>query len=80
MEQISLNESAMDSNQLLTEKTVAKLLSVGIRTIQKWRQTGNGPQYVCISKRCVRYRYGDVMEWIKNGLKKSTSEQKLLLG
>lgn len=29
------------------------------------RISGDTPPYVCISKRAIRYRWGDVIEWLE---------------
>lgn len=48
---------------MLCEKSVARLLSLSPRTLRNWRVTGDGPRYIRISSRCIRYRPEDVEAW-----------------
>jgi predicted DNA-binding transcriptional regulator AlpA len=54
----------MDHELLLTPNEVAEVLSVKPATLNFWRATGQGPAFVRISKRCVRYRCADIQNWI----------------
>lgn len=47
---------AEDPNQLMKEREAANSLCISQRTLQKWRVTGFGPEYIHISSRAVRYR------------------------
>ena len=40
---------------LINERIAAAFLGVSIRTMQSGRQTGNGPPFVRLSARCVKY-------------------------
>ncbi len=57
---------------LLTEKEAAKILGFSIRTLQKWRVAGHGPEYVKAGT-AVRYRVEDIDAWIKSLRRSSTS-------
>ena len=59
---------------LLTEKEAGKLLGFSIRTLQKWRIQGEGPPFVRISARAIRYRREDLDQWIESCVRTSTSE------
>ena len=54
---------AFQSTRLLTEKAVADRLDVTTRTLQRWRVTGQGPAWVRIGPRMVRYSETDVSAW-----------------
>src|SRR5688572_2673014 len=54
---------ALPSPHLLTEKQVATLLGVTTRTLQRWRVTGNGPAWVRVGPRMVRYSEAVMVEW-----------------
>ena len=58
---------------LLTEVEAARLLNYSPRTLQKWRAGGNGPPFVK-GNRSVRYRRADLLQWIKDNLRRSTSD------
>ena len=59
---------------LLCEKEVAKLLGQSIKTLQKWRVQGEGPPFIRMSPRAIRYRRGDIDAWINRNVHNSTSE------
>ncbi len=61
-------------DQLLNETEVARMIGFTIRALQNWRVRGGGPQFVKISRRSVRYRRQDVLEWIKTHLRANTSQ------
>lgn len=61
-------ENDFNKNILLTEKQTSDFLKFSTRTLQVWRCRGEGPQFVKISKRGVRYRFCDLEAWIKEHL------------
>ncbi|KFI65740.1 phage transcriptional regulator, AlpA [Bifidobacterium cuniculi] len=52
------------SERMLTAREVARMLHVSERTVSNWRYRGEGPDFVRISKTCVRYRLSDVRRWM----------------
>lgn len=56
-----------DQDELMTEGDVAKLLLISHSSMKRLRASGNGPRYVRISPRVVRYRRRDVLEWMRQG-------------
>ncbi len=38
------------------------------------RISGDSPPYICISKRAVRYRWGDVVEWLNKRMRNNTAD------
>jgi excisionase family DNA binding protein len=57
---------------LLTEEQAAEYLQLSQRALQSWRTRGNGPRYVKISGRAVRYRRTDLDQWIVGKLRTRT--------
>jgi excisionase family DNA binding protein len=53
--------------KLLTEREVAEALAVSRQTVSNWRFKGRGPRYLKVG-RLVRYRPGDVEEFLKKYL------------
>lgn len=49
--------------QLMSSQDLAETLGISPRTVETWRNTGEGPDYVKIGTQ-VRYRPGDVDEWL----------------
>ncbi len=56
----------------LTEKELALILNVSIRTLQDWRQRGCGPAYLKLGK-SVRYPSEGVDVFVEKALVTSTS-------
>ncbi len=66
---------ATDRNDmLLTETEAAEILAVSVRTIQNWRIRGGGPPFYKLVAKTVRYRLGDLVEWLEQNRRGSTSE------
>lgn len=59
------NGPESDPERLLNKHEVCALLGLKPPTLQSWRNRGVGPVYVAISKTCIRYRLGDVLDWIE---------------
>lgn len=62
-----------DPYGLLDEHAVAELICHSVRTIQKWRVTGQGPEFFKLG-RSVRYRRCDVLNWVEARRKAHTSQ------
>ena len=60
---------------LLTPKEAAKLLKVSLSWLAKARMRGDGPPYIQISPRSIRYTEATLMQWMKSRQRTSTSEQ-----
>lgn len=60
---------------LLTEKQAAEKMGLTERTLQNWRYTGKGPDYIKLSHRAVRYRESDLAEWVEERRFTSTAEE-----
>lgn len=57
----------------IDECQVADMLCQSVRTIQKWRVTGTGPEFYKLG-RSVRYRLRDVLDWAEARRKAHTSQ------
>ena len=57
----------------IDEFQVANMLCQSVRTIQKWRVTGNGPGFYKLG-RSVRYRLDEVLAWADARRKAHTSQ------
>jgi len=60
---------------LLTPKEAAKLLKVSLSWLAKARMRGDGPPYIQISPRSIRYAETALMQWMKGRQRISTSER-----
>lgn len=66
----------MTTETLLTEQQAADLLNFSPRFLQSRRIRGDGPKYVRISGRAIRYRLTDIRAWIEGRIECSTAEMK----
>lgn len=62
------------SKILLTEAEAAERLGFTPRFLQNRRYRGDGPAFVRVSARAVRYRPEDLEEWAEDRLRTSTSD------
>lgn len=68
-----ISNLAPDPEALLSEDQAARFLGLTARFLQKHRQLGDGPAFVRISCRCIRYRRTDLKAWSESRLKTSTA-------
>jgi len=61
-------------DRLIDERQAAKFLGYSPRALQNWRVRGGGPKFVKVSKRSIRYRRRDLIEWANTKTQKSTSQ------
>ena len=59
---------------LIDERSAATFLDVSPRTLQQWRQNGNGPRYLVLSTRCLRYKRAWLKDWADARSASSTAE------
>ena len=80
-ESTSLKPDAADahdvanSDQLLRQEEAAALLNVTPRCLENWRHRGEGPKFVRISGRCIRYMRRNLLEFIEGRVRTSTSDR-----
>ena len=64
-QRFNAEEIAVGEDELLKDCAVASMLGVSTRTLKDWRRKKTGPKYVAIGRNTVRYRVGDVREFIQ---------------
>lgn len=62
----------LDLYKQLDTEASAKFLDVTPRKMEKMRQFGDGPKFVRVSKKCVRYRVKDLIEYQELHLQSNT--------
>lgn len=71
------NDRPRQLEQFLTEKDVARILKVSVRTVQGWRLRGDGPRWTTFGGN-VRYRPTDIAVYVDRlsgeNVKKRSSE------
>ena len=53
-----------EASLLLTTDEAAKLLGVSPKTVAYWRSTGDGPVFVRLGARTIRYKLEDISSYI----------------
>ena len=61
-------------SRLIDERLAAEFAGLSVRTMQSLRQSGEGPKFIRLSPRCVRYRRSDIGSWAEAKLVSSTSD------
>jgi predicted DNA-binding transcriptional regulator AlpA len=59
--------------KLLTEKQVEEVYGLKVKTLRKWRWSGEGPSHIKLG-RSVRYRVADIEAYIESCVRTSTSD------
>ena len=59
--------------QQVNPQGAADLLGVSIRLLGKWRRTGDGPRFVRLGHRCVRYRIIDLHTFQEERLRENNA-------
>jgi excisionase family DNA binding protein len=61
---------------LMRESEAAQILGLSKRTLQKWRLTGGGPEFLKFG-RAVRYSVESLERWLRQNRRRSTSDRGL---
>ena len=59
--------------QYLTPEEASEYTGFKPRTLQTWRQTGDGPKYYARNRR-IRYKISDIDAWLEEAPNTSTKE------
>jgi predicted DNA-binding transcriptional regulator AlpA len=60
-----LQTAAIPDDALMSSKQLATLLGVSLQWVEIARHRDEGPRWVRLSARCIRYRMADVTGWLK---------------
>jgi len=55
-----------DKKEFLNVVETSRLLGVAVGTLNNWRCRREGPQYLKLGGKVVRYALDDVLQWLKN--------------
>jgi predicted DNA-binding transcriptional regulator AlpA len=59
---------------LIDQAAAAEYLGVAPKTMAQWRFRGDGPKYVKLSPKCVRYRKSDLEDYTEQRTVAHTTE------
>jgi predicted DNA-binding transcriptional regulator AlpA len=68
-----MSEQLTTTPSCISERDLSRRLAVSVRTVQRWREVGEGPSYVKFG-RAVRYHPGEVERWLGERVRRSTSD------
>ena len=63
----TLPAAKLAAGQLLSDVELASFLGIAVQTIRNWRWRGEGPRFVKLGDRVVRYRPADIQAFIEAG-------------
>lgn len=66
----------VDPDQLFRPQEAASLLGLTVRCLENWRRAGEGPPFVRISHRAVRYRRSDLRRWLAGRMRGSNGGER----
>lgn len=61
--------------EIFDTQAAAKHCGLSKPTLERYRLTGDGPAFLKIGRKSVRYRLEDLNDWLASRLRKSTSDQ-----
>lgn len=67
--------AALRRPRLMTTADLAALLQVHPDVVKRWRQTGEGPAFVTLSRTAVRYQPRAVSDWLDSRQRTSTKQR-----
>lgn len=66
--------ASRDPGQLMAPADAAALLDINAKVLERWRGTGEGPAYVKLSSKTIRYRREDIEAFVAGRVRVSTAE------
>lgn len=70
----AMQQASAEMQKLLTPTAVSELLGVAERTLERWRITGEGPRYVKLTRKVVRYLADDLAAFVAERVKANTAQ------
>lgn len=74
-ERLITSLAMIDREQHLKRARVADLLEVSAATLAQWDTRGRGPKVTRLSPGCVRYRIGDLLDWLRERAEQSAKRK-----
>lgn len=65
-----------ETDRLLTPGETATFLRTSIKSLERWRATGEGPDFIAMGPRAVRYRLSDLQRFLDERAVRNTAERR----
>jgi len=62
---VKSDKNAVYLDQLLSTKQVAVLFGVSDVWLELLRQKKQGPKWIALGPRCIRYKLSDILDWLQ---------------
>jgi predicted DNA-binding transcriptional regulator AlpA len=59
-----MERQAHHDDDMLSRVELAAALNISTRTVDRWIAEGTGPPYVRLPRGMLRWRWGDVQDWL----------------
>lgn len=69
-------QTAARAERIMTEAQAADFLGMTPRFLQARRHRNDGPPYVRLSQRCIKYRLSDLLGWLESNSISNRSSHK----
>jgi hypothetical protein len=70
--QAPVSQSDQPSAELITPAKAADLLSVTPKVLERWRGSGDGPAFVRLTSKTIRYRAEDIEAFVAGHIRTNT--------
>ena len=67
-------KQSVEAEHLLTAVDVARITGLSTETLAQWRSQRRGIPFIKLSRNVVRYRHGDLDEWLAERLVRVETE------
>jgi predicted site-specific integrase-resolvase len=57
----------------MTPANAAEILRVRVKVLERWRGSGDGPAFVRLTSKTIRYRRGDIDAFVAGRVRASTA-------
>ena len=74
LEELLKTQQAAALEELVKTPQAAAILDLQPATLEQWRWRGEGPVFVRLSSRAIRYRRSDLKKFIESRRRRSTSD------
>jgi hypothetical protein len=72
-QEIAASEATPGTGELLSPAEAGAVLGVPAKRLERWRATGDGPRFVRLTRKTIKYRAADIQAFIESRCVSSTA-------